>query len=325
MNKICISLIVPFYNGEKYIERCLHSIINQTTIEGVECILVNDSSTDQSIKIIEQFISKYSSEINFRIISHERNRGISAARNTGLDAAVGTYILYIDSDDYIEPDMINKLYCKAVETDADIVGCEYYLDYGDRKIIDNSFKFSPLPDYNLQEVMLCHYSAKLWRRLFKKKLFTENNLHFVEGIDMGEDFLLVSQLHFYADVVAYVPIPLYNYVQNNPFSLVHNINAKSFESSIKVHHMVEAFLREKGVYEKYKIGFLKRCFLCKAGLIVNKKFRNYIRWKNLFPESNKYVNLYEFSILKQVLWKIVIATPPSIFKIGARLYDCIRG
>lgn len=103
-----ISVIVPVYNVEKYIERCITSIINQTFTEGVECIVINDCTPDKSMEIVERLVSKYDGSIQFKLIYHEKNKGIAAVRNTGLDTATGDYTIYIDSDDYCELDMLEK-------------------------------------------------------------------------------------------------------------------------------------------------------------------------------------------------------------------------
>lgn len=319
-----ISVIVPVYNVEPYIERCLRSIMSQTFTDGVECILVNDCTPDKSMEIAERLIEEYKGDIQFRIISHEKNRGIAAVRNTGLDAAQGTYIQYIDSDDYVEPDILEKMYKEAVRVNAEIVGCEYYFDWGNCKTVDNSFKFKPSPEYNLQELMNCHYTAKLWRRLIHKSLFTRNHLFFIEGIDIGEDFLLASQLHYYASVVAFVSKPLYNYVQYNSTSLVHSASINSLENSIRVCEFVKQFLTDKGIYERYKIGYLKRCFLCKSGLIGNSKMRDYRYWKSLFPESNQYIHLYGFTRQKLFMWRVVLIMPTVVFMFMAHVYDIIK-
>ena len=101
-----ISVIIPVYNVEKYVERCILSIMSQTYTESVECIVVNDCTPDNSMKIVEKMVSDYKGQIQFKLLYHEHNRGVAAVRNTGLDAASGDYIIQIDSDDYCEPDML---------------------------------------------------------------------------------------------------------------------------------------------------------------------------------------------------------------------------
>ena len=120
-----ISVIIPIYNVEKFVERCILSIINQTYTKEVECIIVNDCTPDSSMKIVERLVADYKGQIRFKLLNHERNKGIAAVRNTGLNAASGDYIIYIDSDDYCEQDMLEKMYTKAVEEDADVIVAEF--------------------------------------------------------------------------------------------------------------------------------------------------------------------------------------------------------
>lgn len=310
-----ISVIVPVYNVEPYIERCLRSIMSQTFTDGVECILVNDCTPDKSMEIAERLIEEYKGDIQFRIISHEKNRGIAAVRNTGLDAAQGTYIQYIDSDDYVEPDMLEKMYKEAVRVNAEIVGCEYYFDWGNYKTVDDSFKFKPSPEYNLQELMMGSYRATLWRRLILKKLFVKNDLKFVEGINIGEDVLLIVQLHYYAQLVAYVAEPLYNYAQYNSSSIVHTLSVRKINDTIKAYNIIEKFLKEKGIYKKYELGFLRRCFIVKMPLILNPHVRDFQYWKQICPESHKYISRYRFPFLNGIFWNMVTILPSCFFKL----------
>jgi glycosyltransferase involved in cell wall biosynthesis len=118
-----ISVIVPVYNVEKYIHRCIDSILAQTFTD-FECILVDDYSSDNSLSICEEYAKK---DTRIRIIRNEQNRGLPQVRKIGFAIASGGYILYIDSDDWIENNMLEKMYGKAVSADYDIVWCNYYL------------------------------------------------------------------------------------------------------------------------------------------------------------------------------------------------------
>lgn len=129
-----ISVIIPIYNVEKFVERCILSIINQTYTKEVECIIVNDCTPDSSMKIVERLVADYKGQIRFKLLNHERNKGIAAVRNTGLNAASGDYIIYIDSDDYCEQDMLEKMYTKAVEEDADVIVADFWDTYPDKEI-----------------------------------------------------------------------------------------------------------------------------------------------------------------------------------------------
>lgn len=157
-----ISVIIPVYNVEKYVERCILSIMSQTYTESVECIVVNDCTPDNSMKIVEKMVYDYKGQIQFKLLYHEHNRGVAAVRNTGLDAASGDYIIHIDSDDYCEPDMLEKMYAKAVEEDADIVVADYWRSWVDRELyctnIVSATKISRIKDF-LQDKLRAIYGA----------------------------------------------------------------------------------------------------------------------------------------------------------------------
>lgn len=122
-----ISVLIPVYNVEKYVGRCILSVLNQTIQESIEIIIVNDCTPDNSMRVINEVIHSSSNTLNgkeLKIINHETNKGLAFARYTALNYATGKYILQIDSDDYIEKEMLEKMYAKAIATDADIVGCD---------------------------------------------------------------------------------------------------------------------------------------------------------------------------------------------------------
>ena len=107
-----ISIIIPVYNVELYVEECLQSVANQTMTEGIECIIVDDRGQDNSAAIAKQYIDSYKGDIRFTFIQREKNGGLSAARNTGIEAATGEYVYFLDSDDYLVPSEIGRASCR---------------------------------------------------------------------------------------------------------------------------------------------------------------------------------------------------------------------
>lgn len=318
-----ISVIIPVYNVEKYIERCLRSVMNQTFTDGVECIIVNDCTPDNSMEIAKKLISEYKGNISFRIVSHECNRGQAAVRNTGLSAAKGTYLLYVDSDDYCETNMFEKLYTEAIHTDADIIGCDFYLDFGKYKEIQR-FHFLPSPAYNLQQLIEGNYWGVLWSRLIRRDLFSQNNLSFIENLDYGEGFIMLVKLHYYAQKVAYIPQPLYNYVKYNMQSITYSLDSSKIGQRIKTHQTIEMFLKEKQVYDTYKISFLKSCFWATSPLITDPKIRDLNLWKNTYPESHAYIRKYNYSLKHKLFWLLICNLPSKIAAFTLRLVDLIQ-
>ena len=126
-----ISIIIPIYKSEKFIEKCSRSLFEQT-LNNIEFIFINDSTPDISISLLYNIIDHYPNrEEKFKIINLEKNQGVANARNVGIENATGEYVIHCDSDDWVDKDMYERLYRKAQETDADIVGCNFRHEFSD--------------------------------------------------------------------------------------------------------------------------------------------------------------------------------------------------
>ena len=170
-----ISIIVPIYNAERFIEKCIDSLLNQTKQE-LEFILINDGSTDNTESIIKKYTDK---RIKY---FKNKNQGIGKTRNFGISKAKGKYLMFIDSDDYITENACEELYLKAKTSKADIVVCDFYKVYDNKKIEEiklPSFKTTSLKD---NPNILIDINLAPWNKLYKTSLIKENNIKFVEGI-----------------------------------------------------------------------------------------------------------------------------------------------
>lgn len=229
-----LSIIIPIYNVEPYILRCIQSVIAQTMTDGVECILVDDCGKDQSMALAEEFLTTYKGPIQFRILRHPQNQGLSAARNTGIRSARGEYLYFLDSDDAITP------YC--VET---LFAC---LDqYGKVDMVQASFVERPAYQFNYDEFqrhpfttdqrtikpLLLDYMVipvTAQNRLIRKSLVIDNNILFRDGI-IHEDIHWTFFLAKYVKSLVCTEARLYNYYCN-PGSITTNVNvAKEIYSS----------------------------------------------------------------------------------------------
>jgi len=167
-----VSIIVPAYNAEKYIDKCLNSLINQTK-EELEFIIVNDGSTDRTEDIVKKYKDK-----RIRYFKN-KNQGIGKTRNFGIDQSKGEYILFLDSDDYIEKTCCEKLYNKAKNDNLDIVICDFYKEWDNGEIEEihtPSFENSTLKD---NPDIITEYLSP-WAKIYKRKLIADNNIKFVE-------------------------------------------------------------------------------------------------------------------------------------------------
>ena len=175
MKKYKVSVIIPVYNVEKYIDKCLSSLVNQT-LKDIEIIVVNDGSPDNSQKIIDKYVKKYPKKIKSFI---KENGGQGSARNFGLTKANGEYIGYVDSDDYVELDMYEKLYNKAKTNNYDIVTCGNYnvSENYENKIVDNIVTI-----YKSKTENIIFGKMAVWNKIYKKEILVNNNIEFKEKV-----------------------------------------------------------------------------------------------------------------------------------------------
>lgn len=244
-----VSLIIPVYNVEKYLVKALKSVENQT-MKNIEVIIVNDGSTDGSLKIIEEFALK---NPHFHIINQE-NQGLSAARNRGLRESKGDYIAFMDSDDYIAHDFLESLYKAAIKNNADIACCNFNF-YFPEKDIRIYMPFTSIPGTcsntkALKKLILdfgIHYFA--WNKLCKRSLFFENGIEFYDMY--FEDIATSPRLFYHANKIVLLGRALYNYT-NRKFSILSTINVDKINDFIKSLGVIRNFFENQNVYKKYK-------------------------------------------------------------------------
>lgn len=217
-----VSVLIPVYNVEKYIERCARSVFEQT-YENIEYIFVDDCTPDNSFTILMNVLEDYPQRASHvRIVKHEQNEGIAVGRNTAISNATGDFIFFIDSDDYLEADAITALVEMQKQTNADIVtGQKLINDDG----IDTRFVE---PIYKDKDEMLMSILSNVWHheitdRLIKRSLFTDNNIRALPHVNICEDWQLSAKVVYYADKCVTLNRPTYHYMYN-PCSLVHSNN-----------------------------------------------------------------------------------------------------
>lgn len=205
-----ISVIVPVYNVEKYLARCLDSILAQT-YRDLEIICVNDESPDSSLSILQ----KYAQKDERVIVLTRKNGGLSAARNTGLDAATGDYIMFVDSDDLIEPNMAEILLSALTEHNADIVNCQFDNYYSAEDIVSRGHKHPPFVLNTKEAARLLLKDSQVtnhvWRNLYKRNII--DNIRFPEG-KVYEDIFTTIKFFLKAEKVAFISDELYHYFCN---------------------------------------------------------------------------------------------------------------
>lgn len=236
-----VSIIIPVYNGEKYIEKCLTSIINQSYTD-IEIIIVNDGSTDKTVEILEKF-KKCDRRIEYY---SQNNSGASVARNKGIEISSGKYVAFVDSDDTIQENYIELLLKTIEKENFDIVACGYtdISIYGITKLNDFYIDKNIIDKEKFINNIFTGVGGTLWGKIFKSKIIKENNIKMNEEIFMCEDMLFVLEYITKCTSFGAVKENLYNYNRINDDSISSKINFTYYNNLIKVMNLIENILEE---------------------------------------------------------------------------------
>ena len=281
-----VSIIVPVYGVEKYIERCARSLFEQT-LDDIEYLFIDDCTPDSSIEILQQVLEEYPHRKEQVIIHRmEQNSGQAKVREWGIKNATGEYVIHCDTDDWVDKDMYRAMYVKAQEDKADIVICDYYkVSYSNKEYIKGrniGDKDSLISDLITERV-----SWSVWNKLVKNSLYRSDDILFPRG-NMGEDMALIMQLVFKANKISYLPKPLYFYLYN-PLSITHQKT-------------------EDAVYNKYKqfkdnVGIVLSAF-SKSGL--DHKFKKELMYIfGLLTDIDRQIKTGEIEVEKSVEYLLV--------------------
>lgn len=239
-----ITIIVPIYKVEKYLAKCIDSILNQTFKE-FELILVNDGSPDSCGEICEEYSIR---DKRVKVI-HKKNGGLSSARNAGINIARGEYIAFVDSDDFIHKNMYEILYTNAINTSSDIVICDYFIVSEKEIIQDEScqIKIQPKTFTNIEALRELYRDDRIkfvvaWNKLYKKSLFSK--LRYKEG-RIHEDEFIIHTILYECSKVSYLPVKLYFYLQTDNSIIRSPYNIKRLDRVYALRERVEFFKKIK--------------------------------------------------------------------------------
>ena len=234
-----VSVIVPFYNVENYIEKCLNSLVNQT-LEEIQIILVNDGSKDKSVDIVKDFLNRYPEKI---LYLEKENGGLSDARNFGIPYAKGEYIAFLDSDDYVEKDIYENMYDIAKKENSDMVECDFYWVY------PHKMKQDIGEIYDGKKEMLEKIRVVAWNKLIRRELIQKININFPKGYRY-EDVEFTYKLVPFLEKVSFVKKPMIYYMQR-----LESISNSQNERNIEIFDVLDnviSFYKEKDIYNEYK-------------------------------------------------------------------------
>ena len=234
-----VSVIVPVYNVEKYLDRCLDSLVNQT-LQEIEIIVINDSTPDQSQIIIDKYMNLYPNKV-FSYI--KPNGGLSDARNYGMSKMKGDYFGFVDGDDYVEYSMFEKLYERATQEEADVTTCDFYWTYPNRLQRETD------GPYTNERELLTKMMPTVWNKLYKKSWFDSLDIKFPVGLRY-EDSSFSIRLAPFIRKLAYVNEPLVYYVQRQD-SITYTQNSKVGDM-LTVFNDIFEFYQKHNLYHQYQ-------------------------------------------------------------------------
>ena len=300
---IKVSILVPFYNVENYVGRCVESLFTQT-YPNIEYVFVNDCTPDGSMEVVHEYIDKYNVASKCKVIVHEQNKGISASRNDCLDNMTGDYFLFIDSDDYIDSDMVELLVKAAIRGNADIAGCGYVEEFADHSV-EHPQNYTNNHDEMLKAITLLTIKGVMWKLLVRSTIVTthRDEVRFIPDRNMVDDYLFCCQIFYYAQRFASVDRCMYHWIQYNPNNYTHT-TIFAVESQAAAIRKVEEFYNEKGVINIVSDELRKRKFISKLPLLLDKNCIDVKRWRSLFPESNDVWREMRFSKGNQWLFRL---------------------
>lgn len=285
-----VSYIIPVYNAGPYIERCVRSLMEQS-YENIEYIFIDDCSTDRSSDVLRRTIAEYPQrKARTKIIYHDKRRGSATSRNDGLDAATGEYVMFADSDDYVDSDYVEAMVSKAEEEDLDIVYCDFYETYasGD-KLMRQDYGTDPVKCSCSMLSRAMHGSA--CNKNFRRKFLLHAEQRFVDGADLFEDVGWNVRLMACSPRVGYIPRAFYHYVKYNGSSIIASMTDKAHSrirclQRIKNVDVTCRFLTERGLMK----GELRRAahiwmLMAKNDLITTDNY-SLLRWIVTFPEAD---------------------------------------
>ena len=299
-----VSIIVPVYNIENYIRVCVESILAQT-YASLELILVDDGSKDNSGILCDEY-----AVIDPRVkVIHKENGGVSSARNAGLRQAKGDWIMHVDGDDWIEPDMIESLIEAAKATEADLVFSDF-IKYG-----PNAGN-NQLPSWNSDKIdsmsrYIAYVMTTIWGSIAKRSLYIDHSLKSPEGISYCEDFHLIVRLCHYAKKIANVHRPFYHY-RYRPTSIMSNMSRKTESDEQWVYQDTIRFFKEQGVYEDYRKVMSWRTLKSTQELLLDPSEHH--RFMELFNDGKEFIFFCPFvnKKIKILAWLITHNLRPAV-------------
>ncbi len=276
-----ISVIVPVYNSEQHLPRCIDSILGQTFTD-FELLLIDDGSKDNSDRICDEYAVKDS---RVRVF-HKENGGVSSARNLGLDNAQGEWIIFIDSDDWISESMLHDMHEKATSEKSDIVYCDLKTVFNEHTEVLHIAKYDSIKVNMLNNFIKSTFGTVVGM-LAKRRLYESNQVRFPIGVKFCEDFYVAVRLMLFSEKICYIPTAYYCYNRQNEESASYSFSQAHSDSVQWVFMDTIDLFQKEGIYTEYAESLSWRLLKSKQDLVLEKS--TYAIFLSMHPDSHKYI------------------------------------
>lgn len=319
-----VSVLVPVYGVEKYIERCARSLFEQTLSE-IEFIFVDDCSPDGSVSILERVLEDYPDRKPMvKIIRHSENGGLASARNTALGAATADYVVCCDSDDWVDRDMYRLMWERAVEAGSDIVHCATWAEMPSGAILDAQYEVLPEGKDMLRE--LRWRPGSLCNKLVRRSLYVDNGIHSYSGQDMWEDGATTMRLYLFAHNMVKVDTPLYHYncMNSGSISTTAGSNRRSADQRVENAKCVEKFFEKHGVAQEFAETLQSAKLTAKHGYLTAESYRDIDLWRATFPETHRGIWKTSLPRKQKLLYWAAARGPKWLALLASNAYISLR-
>ena len=320
-----VSVIVPVYKVEKYIEKCARSLFEQT-LDDIEYIFVNDGSPDDSIKVLQRVLADYPNRQAQTRIYDKDNGGLASVKRYAIPKATGDYMIFCDSDDWVDTDLYEKLYNKAISTGSEIVMFPVTEDWDDHSFVRALGELGNDCQKVLENWYCDCVQMYTVNKLVKRSVYVENDLLPFEGINMWEDNGLMLRVFYYAKGLSQIEGSTYHYFRGNENAYSYSYGRKSVDQMLKCAELLDDFYMSKPDYQRYKKTADSIKYYARINLVTD-KFSELKEYYKTFPETDyiiPYLGRNSFSSKGIIRYRFVRYHLAWLFVVLFKLASCIR-
>ncbi len=296
MKKYLVSILIPIYRASDFIEKCAVSVFSQT-FQSIEYVFVDDASPDDSVEKLENILERFQNrKKDVVILRNKTNKGISDSRQRAFDRATGRYFLAMDSDDWIEKDMVEKLVQRAENEKSDITYCSYFRTFSDNEVIEK-----PLFSTNKKTLIKDALNGKsaYWNKLICLDLLKKNDIKTISGVNMADDLVVLVKLIYYAQKVVFIDKPFYHYVQFNANACTKELPTKHINDHLQVTKDIEQFFQTKRDFSEYQKMILE--FKAKRKIKIIRGTMAEKQYLSLYPDLSGYIRELNLPVKSKII------------------------